>query len=106
MRIPSWDCLPYDRIGPSPGVAAARMAALSRLAHRKASDVAPLMVIATVPAMLQRVPPKAAIAKASFMAQTGHDVAVADLERYLRRQMAMCGPPPFRSGASSPSGAE
>ena len=83
MRIPSWDCLPYDRIGPSPGVAATRMAALSRLAHRKASDAAPLMVIATVPAMLQRVPPKAAIAKASFMAQTGQDVAVADLERYF-----------------------
>ena len=83
MRIPSWDCLPYDRIGPSPGVAAARMAALSRLAHRKASDNAPLIVIATVPAMLQRVPPKAAIAKASFMARAGQDVAVADLERYF-----------------------
>jgi len=83
MRIPSWDCLPYDRIGPSPGVAATRMAALSRLAHRKASDHAPLIVIATVPAMLQRVPPKAAIAKASFMAKVGQDVAVADLERYF-----------------------
>ena len=23
--FPSWDCLPYDRIGPSPGVAATRM---------------------------------------------------------------------------------
>ncbi len=83
MRIPSWDCLPYDRIGPSPGVAATRMAALSRLAHHKASDHAPLVVIATVPAMLQRVPPKAAIAKASFMARAGQDVAVADLERYF-----------------------
>src|SRR3954467_8756489 len=31
LRIPSWDCLPYDRIGPSPVVAAERMAALSRL---------------------------------------------------------------------------
>ncbi len=83
MRIPSWDCLPYDRIGPSPGVAATRMAALSRLAHRKASDDTPLMAIVTVPAMLQRVPPKAAIAKASFIAKVGQDVAVADLERYF-----------------------
>ena len=83
LRIPSWDCLPYDRIGPSPGVAATRMAALSRLAHRKAADHAPMIVIATVPAMLQRVPPKAAIAKASFMAKVGQDVAVADLERYF-----------------------
>ena len=81
--MPSWDCLPYDRIGPSPGVAATRMAALSRLAHHKASDHAPLVVIATVPALLQRVPPRAAIAKASFMAKAGQDVAVADLERYF-----------------------
>src|SRR5205085_7208562 len=33
VRFPSWDCLPYDRIGPSPAVAAERMATLSRLAH-------------------------------------------------------------------------
>jgi transcription-repair coupling factor (superfamily II helicase) len=83
MRIPSWDCLPYDRIGPSPGVAARRMAALSRLAHRKPSDSESLIVIATVPALLQRVPPKAAIAKASYLAKAGQDVAVADLERYF-----------------------
>jgi transcription-repair coupling factor (superfamily II helicase) len=83
MRIPSWDCLPYDRIGPSPSVAATRMAALSRLSHHKASDHAPMVVIATVPAMLQRIPPRAAIAKASYRARTGQDVAVADLERYF-----------------------
>ena len=83
MRMPSWDCLPYDRIGPSPGVAATRMAALSRLAHHRSSDPAPLVVIATVPALLQRVPPKAAIAKASYIAKAGQDVAVADLEQYF-----------------------
>ena len=32
VRFPSWDCLPYDRIGPSAGVAAERMTALARLA--------------------------------------------------------------------------
>ena len=36
VRLPSWDCLPYDRIGPSSGVAAGRMAALSALARRSA----------------------------------------------------------------------
>ena len=29
LRLPSWDCLPYDRLGPSPGVAAQRMATLA-----------------------------------------------------------------------------
>src|ERR1700761_5722600 len=31
MTFPAWDCLPYDRIGPSPGIAAQRMMTLSRL---------------------------------------------------------------------------
>jgi transcription-repair coupling factor (superfamily II helicase) len=83
LRIPSWDCLPYDRTGPSPSVAAARMAALSRLARHKAADHGPLIVIATVPALMQRVPPRAAIAKASYKARVAQDVAVADLERYF-----------------------
>jgi transcription-repair coupling factor (superfamily II helicase) len=83
LHIPSWDCLPYDRTGPSPGVAAERMSALSRLASRPASDSDPLVVIVTVPALLQRVPPKAAIAKASYLAKAGQDVATADLERYF-----------------------
>ena len=29
LRFPNWDCLPYDRMGPSPAVAAERMAALT-----------------------------------------------------------------------------
>ena len=29
--FPAWDCLPYDRMGPSAGVAAQRMAALAQL---------------------------------------------------------------------------
>src|SRR3954471_11558071 len=33
ISYPAWDCLPYDRVGPSAGVAAARMAALTRLAR-------------------------------------------------------------------------
>ena len=59
------------------------MSALSLLARRPASDTDPLVVIITVPALLQRVPPKAAIAKASYLAKAGQDVAVADLERYF-----------------------
>jgi transcription-repair coupling factor (superfamily II helicase) len=83
LRIPSWDCLPYDRIGPSPGVAAARMGALSVLAHRAKTADAPLVVVTTVHAMVQRVPPRAAITAASYQARTGRDVNMAELERYF-----------------------
>ena len=83
LRIPSWDCLPYDRIGPSPGVAAARMGVLSILAHRPKTKAEPLVVVITVPAMVQRVPPRSAITAASYQARTGRDVDMAELERYF-----------------------
>jgi len=83
LRLPSWDCLPYDRIGPSASVAAARTAALSRLAHRRADDETSLVVIATTPAALQRVPPRTVVLDASYRANSGADVAVRDLERYF-----------------------
>ena len=82
LRFPAWDCLPYDRISPSPSVAAARMAALAQLAARKPGE-GPLLVVATLPAVLQRVPPREAIRQASYQARTGRDVKVADLERYF-----------------------
>ncbi len=82
LRFPAWDCLPYDRISPSPAVAAGRMAALFQLAARKPGE-GPLLVVATLPAVLQRVPPRDAIRQASYQARTGRDVNVADLERYF-----------------------
>ena len=82
LRLPAWDCLPYDRLGPSPGVAAARMAALSTLARRKDDD-ALLVVVTTIPAITQRVPPRSALRAASYEARVGRDVNTADLERYF-----------------------
>ncbi len=82
IRFPSWDCLPYDRIGPSPGVAAEQMAALSRLAL-DADPKKTRLLVTTAPALLQRVPPREAVKKASYLARAGQDVNIADLERYF-----------------------
>ncbi len=82
IRLQGWDCLPYDRIGPSPAVAAQRMAALSRLAHG-GEDGKPRLLVTTVPALMQRVPPREALAAAGYPARTGQDVNLADLERYF-----------------------
>src|SRR5690606_27450183 len=70
-------------IGPSAAVAAERTAALSTLCHRAKSSHDPLVVVATVPALLQRVPPREVIKAASYQARTGRDVKIADLERYF-----------------------
>ncbi|CAN5202951.1 transcription-repair coupling factor [soil metagenome] len=82
-QLPSWDCLPYDRIGPSASVAAARTATLSNLARRRGDDDTPLILVATVPSVLQRIPPRSVLKAASFSAKVGDRVEVPALERYF-----------------------
>jgi transcription-repair coupling factor (superfamily II helicase) len=60
VAFPGWDCLPYDRIGPSGGVAAQRMATLSRLAEGL-DEKTPRLLVTTAAALLQRLPPPSAI---------------------------------------------
>jgi transcription-repair coupling factor (superfamily II helicase) len=82
LRFPSWDCLPYDRVGPSPVIAAERMATLSRLAQGLDAKT-PTLLITTSHALLQRLAPREAVSVASYRARAGQDVKVADLERYF-----------------------
>jgi transcription-repair coupling factor (superfamily II helicase) len=82
MRLPSWDCLPYDRLGPSPGVSAQRMATLARLARGEA-DKTPRLLVTQAPALMQRVPPREALKRASYLAKAGQNVDTAELERYF-----------------------
>jgi len=82
VTFPAWDCLPYDRIGPSAGVAAQRMTTLSRLAGGVDAK-APVLLVTTVPASVQRVPPKSAVQRASYAASVGTTVETADLEAYF-----------------------
>ena len=56
-EFPAWDCLPYDRVSPHPGIVAQRMTTLSRLARLKGRE-RPGVVLTTVNAALQRVPPR------------------------------------------------
>ncbi len=81
LSFPAWDCLPYDRVGPSAGVAAQRMATLSRLAAGVGEG--PRLLVTTVPALVQRVPPIAAVKRAGYSARVGNTVEIADLERYF-----------------------
>ncbi|MFL6690733.1 MAG: transcription-repair coupling factor [Alphaproteobacteria bacterium] len=84
LDFPAWDCLPYDRVSPKPDIEATRLATLSALARRKPDDGAGF-VVTTVNAVLQRVPPRAAIAEAQFHARIGNDVDHDRLVRFLTR---------------------
>ncbi|MEZ5937539.1 MAG: transcription-repair coupling factor [Hyphomonadaceae bacterium] len=80
LLYPSWDCLPYDRASPSPGIAAMRCATLARLASTGKS---PLVVVATGSALVQRVPPRTHMSRASLVARTGDDVPQERIQGFL-----------------------
>ncbi len=82
VEFPAWDCLPYDRVSPAGAILAKRLSALARLAAvREASG--PLIVLTTVNAAIQRVPPKQVIAGASFAAAPGEVVSTDQLIAFL-----------------------
>ena len=81
LLLPAWDCLPFDRVSPSRNTAAERAAALYRLAN-SAPDQA-LIIVTTISAMMQRVPPRAVIKAAGFSARTGQVLERGVLEQYL-----------------------
>ena len=83
--LPGWDILPYDRVSPSPGVAARRCAGLARLAQHQEGDP-PLLVITTASSIVQRVPPLETMKTSSFSVRVGKDVDEAALAKYLAGQ--------------------
>lgn len=83
LVLPAWDCQPYDRVSPSPRVAARRAGALSTLARRDATDSKPLIVITTVNAVTQRAAPRSVMAGAGFAAKPGEIVDQDALKAYF-----------------------
>ncbi len=56
LSFPAWDCLPYDRVSPNGEITSRRIDTLTRLAG--GAEAKPLVVLTTVNALVQRVPPK------------------------------------------------
>ncbi len=83
IRIPAFDCLPYARISPTLEIAAARAAGLVRLGRRKEKQDAPCIVLATVNACLQRVPPGREMARRAFPLQSGREAGFDRLRGFL-----------------------
>ena len=89
LEFPAWDCLPYDRVSPHAGVMAQRMMTLARLASTRGHEKASIL-LTTVNAALQRVPPRDRVSGQSLSAAPGnvlgmdHVVAWLELNGYLR----------------------
>ncbi|WP_322786840.1 transcription-repair coupling factor [Rhodovibrio salinarum] len=74
LRFPAWDCLPYDRVSPHRDVVAQRVDTLSRLAAGGLPETG-VVVLTTVNALLQRVPPVDVIAPRVLTAKAGTQIA-------------------------------
>jgi transcription-repair coupling factor (superfamily II helicase) len=77
LEFPAWDCLPYDRVGPNPEITARRLDTLTALLDPPRP---PFILLTTVNALVQRVPPAEAFAEAVLTLRKG---SRAGLERIV-----------------------
>lgn len=82
VTFPSWDCLPYDRVSPNADVSATRMATLAGLAHGMPER---FILLTSLAAATQRVPPRSLLRDAAFSARVGDRIDEAGLRGFLVR---------------------
>ena len=82
LQFPAWDCLPYDRVGPMAEIVAKRLATLTDLATEQKRK-APALVLTTVNAILQRVPPRDTIAETQLKLAPGNVIATDRILDFL-----------------------
>ena len=80
LQFPAWDCLPYDRVGPNPELAARRLDTLTALL---APPPRPFILLTTVNALVQRVPPREAFVGAVLPLSKGSRVGLDRIVAFL-----------------------
>ncbi len=84
VEFPAWDCLPYDRVSPKAEIVAQRVSALSRIQEAdNETTVDPLILLTTMNAILQRVPPPQMIANSAWSTSPGQIVDIEQLHGFL-----------------------
>jgi transcription-repair coupling factor (superfamily II helicase) len=82
LEFPAWDCLPYDRASPHGAVVAQRIKTLSRLVRVRRRQ-RPAIVLTTINAVLQRVPPRETLGRQSLSAAPGNLLPMASITQWL-----------------------
>lgn len=80
ISFPAWDTVPYDRVGPNSEIVSKRVTALARLALSSRKE--PTLILTTVNAVLQRVPPKSFVREGLRPIAPGQRM---DLNRLIKR---------------------
>ncbi|MDD9900645.1 MAG: transcription-repair coupling factor [Alphaproteobacteria bacterium] len=89
LRFPAWDCLPFDRVSPTGDVMGERLKTLSRLLRLFPSpQPSPggrggVIILTTIAAATQRVPPRAALEKSAFDMRAGARLDMTALQSFL-----------------------
>jgi len=83
VDIPAWDCVPYDRVSPHVDLVARRVDGLCKLAQGPGQGAR--VVLTSVAALVQRVPPRQVLASSSLSAQVGGRLDIDGIVAYLNR---------------------
>ena len=81
LSFSAWDTVPYDRVSPAPEIIGQRIDTLSALIHQKT----PIVLLTTVSAFLQMVPPKSFFEHTTMLLETGKSVPFDALQTFLAR---------------------
>jgi transcription-repair coupling factor (superfamily II helicase) len=83
LTLPAWDCLPYDRVSPSVTIIGQRMATLATLTNPTDQ---PRLIITTVAAAAQLLPPKSTLAAHGLVVRIGMNLSMERLQSVLALQ--------------------
>ncbi|MGB1826218.1 MAG: transcription-repair coupling factor, partial [Candidatus Puniceispirillaceae bacterium] len=81
--FPAWDCLPFDRLSPQGALVGQRVETLARLAEGGAGAGVGAVLLTTVNAVLQRVPPQSYFSERSLVLAAGDSTGPARLCDFL-----------------------
>ncbi len=93
--FPGWDCLPYDRVSPNADISAQRMATLAGLVHGMPPQ---FILLTTMGAATQRIPPRDVLRTAAWSAQVGGRVDEKALREFLVRMGFVQSPTVMEAG--------
>jgi len=82
VRFPAWDCLPYDRVSPNGDVLGERVEALTKM-MTQCDAKNPRLIVTTVNAVLQRIPPRDVFENTCFVAERKGTVDLSALQAFL-----------------------
>ncbi|MBC6438741.1 MAG: transcription-repair coupling factor [Rhodobacteraceae bacterium] len=82
LQFPGWDCLPYDRLSPNAEISAARLATLATLAGGLSGR---FVLLVTLNAATQYVPPRTLLQSGAFSAEVGRRLDEGALKAFLVR---------------------